>query len=136
MKIKVDKRHIVLGQCHVAQKCMIAAAIKDIDPSIAYVSVRTNCITVTKRKGDEGDSVREHYAVPTKVARAIIKFDAGEPVSPFSFNTRLIDRVVIPAVSREKAKQDNARTRARRAAAAKFGIPAPKYGRKTRIAGV
>ena len=135
MKVSVQKEHIERGQCKIAQKCMIAAAIKDSDSSVSYVSVRTNGITITKRR-KAGGSVRQHWAVPLKAARAIIRFDAGEPVRPFSFETKLIDEKRIPPVAKEKREKDAAVTRARRAALAAAGEKPPKYGRQARVAGV
>lgn len=137
MKISVSQKHIDQGKCKIAQKCMIAAAIRDADPTVSYVSVRTNGITITKRKCDGGDGVRQHWQVPTRAARAIIKFDGGEFVAPFSFEPKLVDEKIIPAVKPEKALKDATKNRKRRAARVANGLPQEDvYGRRTRIAGV
>jgi hypothetical protein len=135
MKIQVTREHIVMGNCKKPNRCMIAVAIKEFDPTISYVSVRTNRITITKRRRD-GGSIRQHFAVPTKVARAIIQFDAGQKVNPFSFNPTLIDEVKIPPVPPERFKSDSERTKKRRADLKAKGIQLPKYGPASRIAGI
>src|SRR5258708_6721192 len=109
MKISVHKKHIDDGKCKLPQKCMIAAAIKDADPYVSYVSVRTNCITITKRKSDGGPGVRQHFMVPTHAARRIIQFDNGEKVVPFVFDAKFVDEQSIPAVTPLTAAQDKAR---------------------------
>lgn len=136
MKVEVKQYHIVTGDCKKAQKCMIAMAIKEADKDVSYVSVRTNCITVTKRRKN-GDSVRRHFAVPLKAARAIIRFDQGELVKPFSFEPKLIDEEVIQQISEKEREASRARTIKRRARLKQEGRQETKYGRlANRIAGV
>jgi hypothetical protein len=135
MKITVSREHIESGKCNVAQRCAIAAAIKDVYRDVSYVSVRTNGITITERRKD-GGSVRKHLAVPLKAARAIIRFDAGEDVRPFSFESKLIDQKVIQPVDRATHKKNATNTRKRRVALAAQGKSEPKYGKTNRISGV
>jgi hypothetical protein len=133
--VDVRKEHIVAGSCKIAQRCMIALAIKDHHPTVSYVSVRTNGITITKRRRD-GKSVRQHWAVPMKVAKAIIAFDNDQPVKPFSFHAKLIDEVPIKPVDPEQRAKDAAQTRKRRDKLKRIGIKLPKYGPRGRVAGV
>ena len=135
MKITVGAGHIESGKCKVAQRCAIAAAIKDTYRDVSYVSVRTNGITITKRRKN-GSSIRQHFAVPLKAARAIIKFDAGEEVKPFSFEPKLIDEVSIPPIDEATRKKNATATKKRRASMYEQGITASKYGTANRIAGV
>ncbi len=134
LKIDVGAAHIVKGNCKIPQQCMIALAIKEYDPTISYVSVRTNGITVTRRS--KHGAVRQHWSVPTKAAKAIIKFDAGETVRPFSFASKLIDEVWLKPVDPKAQKANAEQTKKRRAALAAAGQPVPKYGRQARVAGV
>ena len=136
MGVNVTKNHIVSGDCRSAQRCAIAQAIRATDPTISYVAVRTNKITVTSRKADGGDGVRRHYAVPTHAARFIVAFDAGEEVSPFQFRAQLIDETpIVPASCTEKA-QAFVRTKKLRAKLKAKGKKQAVYGRKSRVAGV
>lgn len=132
--VDVRSEHIANGSCKIPQRCMIAIAIKEHHPAISYVSVRTNCITITKRARN-GKSVRQHWAVPTKVARVIVAFDAGEPIKPFSFQARLIDEKTIPPVDPIKHARDKANTAKFRAKLAAVGAK-PQYGPRARVAGV
>lgn len=135
MKINVTKHDIEVGACKIPQRCMIAAAIKSQNKDVSYVSVRTNAITVTKQRRN-GNRVRQHWAVPTKAAKAIIKFDAGEKVAPFVFETKLIDEIVITPVDRERCRANSERTNKARAVLAKKGKLQPGYGPRARVAGV
>lgn len=132
MKIQVKREHIDGGACAVPNKCMIAAAIKELEPDVAYVSVRTNGITVTHRAPGR-PAIREHYAVPLKAARAIVKFDLGEPVDPFTFTAKLVDRTVLPILTAKQTAKNKVYRREHRA---KQTEPRPHYGRQTRVAGV
>lgn len=91
MKVNVTARHIEEAKCGNPYHCMIAEAIRDSVPNAQYVIVRTNGITITQRRKN-GVSVRSRWMVPTKAARAIIRFDAGDSVSPFSFEPTMVDR--------------------------------------------
>lgn len=102
LPIQVQTRHIKYGECQNAKKCMIAQAIND-EYQLDYVAVRANGITITKRN-DDGSRVRQHWALPLKAARALVRFDAGEEISPFKFNATLIDEktfLLAPEEARE-----------------------------------
>lgn len=133
--VDVRPEHIAIGDCKSPQRCMIAVAIKENDVTASYVSVRTNCITVTHRRRD-GASVRQHWAVPMKAAKAIVKFDNGEPIRPFSFKSTLIDERILAPIDPKQAKKNLQQTKKRRAKREAAGIPEPKYGRRARVAGV
>lgn len=133
--VAVGAEHIKTGDCKIPQRCMIAQAIKEHHPTVTYVSVRTNGITVTKRTRN-GATVRQHWAVPTKAAKAIIAFDMGGKVKPFSFHAKLIDEVKIPSVTPERQARDATRTKARRDEQKTLGVKPREYGPRARIAGV
>lgn len=107
MKIKVEKHHIDTGQCASPTHCMIAEAIREQEPMIHYVAVRTNGITITWGLED-GSRLRRHFAMPLKAAKAIIKFDRGEEVAPFSFSVDLIDERIVP-LQEQRRQRDYAR---------------------------
>jgi len=137
MKIRISKKHIEEGKCKDSQKCMIAAAIKAADSTVSYVSVKTNGITITKRKSDGGAGVRQRWAVPTAAARKIIQFDSGENVTPFAFEPLLIKETILSEVTKEQRKKNTEKRVKRRAARAANGLPKEDvYGRRSRIAGV
>lgn len=50
MKVSVTRKHIDNAACGAAQKCMVALAIRQADPSIKYVAVRTNGITISRKR--------------------------------------------------------------------------------------
>jgi hypothetical protein len=93
---------------------MIAEAIRDSLPNVAYVGVRTNGITVTQRR-KSGGSIRSHFMVPLKAARALVKFDAGEVVRPFVFTPKLVDRIALTPVTPTQRKKNAIKQRAKRA---------------------
>lgn len=132
--VDVRPEHIAKGACNSAQECMIALAIKD-QYSVKYAAVRTNCITVTSRARD-GSGVRCHFAVPTKAAKAIIRFDNGEKVAPFKFRARMIDEKWLPPVTQARKREILQYQQARRQSRKEAGIPEPKYGRRARVLGV
>lgn len=135
MKINVTSDSIAMGDCKSPQRCMIAVAIRQFDPSITYVSVRTNGITITRRR-KAGEGTRQHWSVPIKAARAIIQFDQEQTIKPFSFESKLIDEVRIPAVSAKQAKANKLHTQKTRAKMSAAGIPAKVYAPRLRVAGV
>jgi hypothetical protein len=111
---------------------MIATAIKEMDTTISYVAVRTNGITVTRRTRN-GGNLREHWAVPTKAAKAIIRFDAGDPVVPFTFEVQKIDQKYI-SPKRKMLNRGQALKRLSELAAS--GTPRPSYKARGRVAGI
>jgi hypothetical protein len=134
-QIWVSQENIDSGKCGSPQECAIAYAIKQYDAEVCYVAVRTNCLTITRRK-DDGRTIRQHWAVPRKAAMAIIAFDKGDEVKPFGFAAKLIDQVELPkvtAIERAHRREYKAKQRAMDLAA---GIPRKKYGPRSRIAGV
>ena len=137
MKVSVHRKHIDHAVCGAARNCMIAVAIREADPTITYVAVRTNGITIS-RKRKTGTSVREHWAVPLKAARALVAFDAHEIVRPFTFEAKLIDRHNIPARPPQRANKDRLAAEANKKKRKLAGLPTEDHTHrfKHRIAGL
>jgi hypothetical protein len=134
--IDVTKEHIDQGDCKNPQQCAIAAAIREEIPHVSYVAVRTNGITIVSRERDGGDGYKRHFAVPTKAARAIVAFDAGEEVKPFAFKAKLIDQERLWTSTPEQRKAYREQQEKKRARLLEQGLPLPVYGKKLRVAGV
>lgn len=136
MVVAVRQKHIANSKCRLSQKCMIAAAIKDVNSDVSYVSVKTNGITITKRpKGSP--ATRTLYTVPTIAARNIIRFDTGQDVRPFTFAAKMVEKKVIPPVSLDAVKRKSRNlieSRAKAKADEAAGIIKPQYG--IRVGGV
>ena|ERR1700722_10525118 len=137
MLVAVREHHIERGKCKTPERCMIAVAIKEADPDVTYIRVRTNGITLTRRP-DGGPAMTTKYAVPTKAARAIISFDSGEEVRPFTFNAKEIETKPSPVFSEERRKQISSgrKLHSARVKAGKSPPNKPKIDYRTRIAGV
>lgn len=122
MKITVTSSHIEMAKCGDPHKCMIAEAIRDSVRDVRYVSVRTNGISITQRRKN-GDRLRSLWAVPLKAARAIISFDKGEEVRPFSFEPKLVQKWELAPRSAEQKAKDVAYQRTKRATMKANGKP-------------
>src|SRR5712671_3340536 len=79
--IKVTKEHIANSTRNDATHCMIAEAIRAAMPWAKYISVDTQAIRISS----PGESLRYFYLTPLRVQKALLGFDRGETVSPFSF---------------------------------------------------
>lgn len=132
MRIEVQQKHIEAASCRDPRRCMIAEAIRDCVKQVSFVSVRTNGITITQRR-QAGGSVRSHWSVPLKAAKAIIKFDNKQPVAPFCFEPKLIDRVIMPMLTE---KQREANRKAQQVKRATYRRSGRKELWRLRIAGV
>jgi hypothetical protein len=136
LMIRVNREHIDAGDCRNPQQCAIAAAIKDEIPHVSFVAVRTNRITIVSRERDGGDGYKRYYAVPTKAAHAIVAFDRGEVVDPFSFKARLIETKKLRQTTPEQRRAYKEQQDRKRERLAEAGLPMPKYGKRLRVAGV
>jgi len=81
MKIAVTQEHIdrsVKGNSH---HCMIADAIREAIPSARYILVDLQSIRWSDTTGDE----REFFFTPPIAQAAIVAFDQGRAMKPFTF---------------------------------------------------
>lgn len=113
LMISVRKTHIEKGECKSPQRCAIAAAIREEYADVTYVAVRTNGITVITREPD-GTGQKWRYAIPNKAAKAIIAFDAGEPVQPFRFLAKVIESKPVKPRNAEQREHDRQVQQAKR----------------------
>lgn len=104
MRVSVGKEHIENGVAKNSQHCMIADAIKDARPKAQFIMVDLQSI----RFSDPTKGVRYTYLTPAIAQSAILKFDRGDQVKPFSFS------LTEPARAR-KMQTDNADTPKRKA---------------------
>jgi hypothetical protein len=95
MKITVTREHIeraVKGNSH---RCMIADAIRAVVPKARFILVDLQTIRWSELDSDE----RDFYLTPAAAQQAIVAFDQGEPVEPFSFT--LTEKIRSRKVRRE-----------------------------------
>lgn len=76
-RIVVTQRHIAGGFKGACGQCPVALAVKEACPQSLFVSVTLFAIRL-------GPAVK--CATPEIVAAFITKYDAGEPVAPFTFD--------------------------------------------------
>jgi hypothetical protein len=95
IKITVTRDHIdraIKGNSH---RCMIADAIRAAIPKARFILVDLQTIRWSDLNSDE----REFYLTPAVAQQAIVAFDQGEKVDPFSFT--LHEKVRARKVRRE-----------------------------------
>lgn len=80
MKIPVTTEQITTAKQRDSRHCMIADAIRE-RLKASYISVDIQAIKFSVPDKD----TRFVYLTPPEVQRAIIAFDAGRPIKPFSF---------------------------------------------------
>lgn len=80
LKVKIDRDHIAKSIKSDAGHCMIAEAIKEKFPEARWVLIDAQTIRWTNR--NEGK--RYKYLTPRAAQQALLKFDLGEPIAPFS----------------------------------------------------
>lgn len=86
MRVKVTEKQIDQAIRRNSNHCMIADAIHKTIPNATYVSVDTQKIEYSdKKKG-----IRYTFLTPTKAQKAIIQFDQGKEVKPFTFTTKQV----------------------------------------------
>ncbi len=82
MKIKIDRTHIAKAIKGDAQHCMIAEAIREKHPEARWVMVDAQLIRWTNRK----EGIRVKYLTPRPAQQALLRFDLGESIPPFSIS--------------------------------------------------
>lgn len=74
LRIVPTRADIIAGTCNSPTKCMYAMALRRMFPSATYVSVNTNCITITL------NGVYYHYIIPRKAVKNIVLYDDSKPI--------------------------------------------------------
>src|SRR5215472_13072355 len=87
--ISVTQEHIAEAERDSTGRCMVAEAIKSSIPGVSHVQVDMQTIRFTR------DGERETYFTPWDVGNAIVRFDGGDPIEPFSFRLQFRNRVII-----------------------------------------
>jgi hypothetical protein len=81
MTIQVTREHIDNAVRRDSHRCMIADAIRDAFPAAQYILVDLQSIRWTDPEAKE----RYAYFTPPLAQRALLRFDQGKPVQPFTF---------------------------------------------------
>lgn len=81
LAVEIDQENIDRSQQRSSSHCMIADAIKVQHPGVSHVSVDLQTIRFT----DPKKGLRFAYLTPPAAQRALVMFDQGFPVEPFSF---------------------------------------------------
>lgn len=81
LKVKVTAKNIQDAKRGDSHRCMIADAIQHSIKDAGYVSVDAQSIRLT----DDKNSKRLIYLTPKRAQRALIAFDEGKDVKPFTF---------------------------------------------------
>jgi hypothetical protein len=87
--IDVTEAHITEAERDVTGRCMVAEAIKASVPGVSHVQIDMQTIRFT-RNGE-----RETYFTPWDVQNAIVRFDGGDPIEPFTFRLVFRNRVIV-----------------------------------------
>jgi hypothetical protein len=100
-QITVEQKHIDLGLPDSSAMCMIAEAVKDQVPGCTKVHVDMQTVRWTGK-----DGIRRTYLTPAVAQSALVRFDAGDDVKPFTFRlSRLIHTT--KAKNQNKAKAEH-----------------------------
>jgi hypothetical protein len=83
-KIKITEEIAERACRRNSRHCMIAEAIKEAMPWVARIMVDLQTI----RWSDPRVGLRYIFLTPLAAQKALVRFDAGEPVAPFSFTLR------------------------------------------------
>ena len=81
MKISINKQHIDEAVRRDSHHCMIADALKEAIPEAQYILVDVQSIRYSKKN----EQKRYCHLTPLTAQRALVKWDRGKPVKPFSF---------------------------------------------------
>src|SRR5678810_215657 len=84
--IKVEQHHIDHAIQNDSHHCMIADAIRDHYQDAKYIVVDLQSIRFSFLGDKTTQGVRHKYFTPPKAQLALLKFDQGEEVRPFSFD--------------------------------------------------
>jgi len=109
--VSVTEVHIAEAERDATGRCMVAEAIKSSIPGVSRVQVDMQTIRFT-RNGE-----RETYFTPWDVGNAIVRFDGGDSIEPFTFRLFFRNRVIIQRSVMDEASKpvDAARARAKSA---------------------
>ncbi len=83
-KVPITVWDVTFAEKKKSRFCMIAEAIKRVHPSIHHVQVDTATITFT----DSATGKRLQYLTPPAAQMAIIQFDDGDNVEPFTLDLK------------------------------------------------
>jgi len=75
LRIEPTQADIVAGTCHSPTKCMYAMALRRMFPRATYVSVNSNCVTITL------NGIYHHYTIPKRAVKNIILYDDKKPIN-------------------------------------------------------
>jgi hypothetical protein len=123
--IKVQQKHIDQGIPESSARCMIAEALKDSIPGSKKVHVDMQTIRYTDDKG-----VRRTYLTNGSAQAALVRFDAGDEVLPFS--VRLHQPIHISRGRPQASKRKTEVARDHQPRARLGGRPVPVMGNSTR----
>jgi hypothetical protein len=89
-------------------RCMVTNAIKASVPGVSRVESDMQTLRFTR------DGERETYFTPWDVQNALVRFDGGDPIEPFSFRLVYRNRVIVQRAIVDPASKpvDAARSRA------------------------
>jgi hypothetical protein len=130
----VAQHHIDAGVCGSPTKCMTALAIREANPNVSHVAVRTNEICTTEW-GTTGRPLYKRHHVPTPVARKIHHHDTpGERhlIKPFTATISVVESKGAPVVTPEQ----RARTKLLREQRRANGLPTRPRAAAKRINGI
>jgi hypothetical protein len=127
--IRVEPAHITGAMPESSSKCMVAEAMRSSIPSATRPHVDMQTLRYT-----DADGVRRVYLTPASVQAALVRFDAGDPVEPFTF--KLPDPIHISKRTRGiksgEAKRRHVRTVVDRPGPRVGGHSVPILGSATR----
>jgi len=108
MKIQINRTHIAKAIKGDAIHCMIAESIREKFPQARWILVDMQTIRWTDRQR----GIRYTYLTPRSAQRALLKFDSGEPVIPFSMGlSQPIVRPIHPLTHRAVKKPNKAKSK-------------------------
>jgi len=122
MKINIKRIHIAGAIKGDAYHCMIAAAIKEKFPKVRWVMADYQTIRWTDRER----GMRYKYLTPLPAQRALLKFDRGEPVAPFTIGLSAPILRHIHPLTRRVEKPNKAKRKAPNTARYKHKKVAPE----------
>jgi hypothetical protein len=111
VRVIVRQAHIDEGECRDPNKCMIKLAVAEaIGIPHGYIKVDARGIKITRRK-----DYREAAFVPEQAYKAMLAFDQGQPVEPFTMTLEFHKTTRVYKNTDERRQQINAARRQRKA---------------------
>lgn len=127
IRVHVTKSDITEGKCKLPNKCMLKLAIKREIGGHGYVHVEGGVASVTRRP-----DYREKGFLPRPAQRAMLAFDAGQEVKPFTFSLKLIKTTKIHKYDSNQWAHKMKKRDKKKAS----GWKPKKYNMRQRIAGI